>query len=168
MPDWLLGLRGGALIEWIFRQTMRRSAFDDEIIAIYRADACRPGALTAMLDWYRAAAPEIFATEEPAAPIETPTLMIWGERDVALDLCCLEGTERSREELAHRASAARHALDPGGRRERGQRAARRVALGGLANASLWARGSDARLGPRSFGLRFRIPSYASCLQVRVM
>jgi pimeloyl-ACP methyl ester carboxylesterase len=94
LPEWLLSLRGGALIEWIFRKTARRGAFEDEIIAIYRADACRPGALTAMLDWYRVAAPEIFATEEPAAPIETPTLMIWGERDVALDLCCLEGTER--------------------------------------------------------------------------
>jgi pimeloyl-ACP methyl ester carboxylesterase len=92
LPDWLLSLRGGALIAWMFRETARKGAFDDDIIAIYRADACRPGALTAMLDWYRAAAPEIFATEEPAAPIETPTLMIWGERDVALDLCCLEGT----------------------------------------------------------------------------
>ncbi len=93
LPEWLLSLRGGALIEWIFRNTMRRSAFDAEIVAMYRAAACEPGALTAMLNYYRAAAPEIFAAEDLAAPIETPTLMIWGERDVALDPCCLEGTE---------------------------------------------------------------------------
>ena len=29
-----------------------------------------------------------------ATPIEVPTLVIWGEEDVALDLICLEGTER--------------------------------------------------------------------------
>jgi len=92
LPEWLLSLRRGALIEWIFRNTMRRSAFDAEIVALYRAAACEPGALTAMLNYYRAAAPEIFKAEDLATPIDTPTLMIWGERDVALHPCCLEGT----------------------------------------------------------------------------
>jgi pimeloyl-ACP methyl ester carboxylesterase len=94
LPEFLLSLRGGALIEWIFRNTARQGSFEDEIIAIYRASACEPGALKAMLNWYRAAAPDLFEAEDLATPIVTPTLMIWGERDVALDLCCLEGTER--------------------------------------------------------------------------
>ena len=53
-----------------------------------------PGAATAMLNWYRAAGLLMMAARDLAAPIDTPTLVIWGEQDVALGLPCLDGTDR--------------------------------------------------------------------------
>ena len=160
LPEWLLSLRGGALIEWIFRKTARRGAFEDEIIAIYRADACRPGALTAMLDWYRVAAPEIFATEERAdRDADADDL---GRAGCSARFVLSRGNRALREEFAHRAPAARHALDPGGRRARGQCAARRVALG-AASLLLPQMGEGRRpawLNPSR--------AFPSCLRVRAM
>ena len=45
--------------------------------------ALRPGAITAMINYYRAA----FRAGRAAmslGPVDTPTLMIWGEEDAAL------------------------------------------------------------------------------------
>ena len=64
-----------------------------DILATYTAQITRPGAATAMLNWYRAARHPA-ALPDVSATVETPTLVIWGEDDVALDLVCLEGTER--------------------------------------------------------------------------
>jgi Predicted hydrolases or acyltransferases (alpha/beta hydrolase superfamily) len=47
-----------------------------------------------MLNWYRAAARDVLAARDLAAPVDTPTLVIWGEQDVALGLPCLDGTDR--------------------------------------------------------------------------
>ena len=49
--------------------------------------------MTAMLNWYRAMR-MTQGLPRLDVPIETPTLVIWGEADVALDVICLEGTER--------------------------------------------------------------------------
>lgn len=67
----------------------------------YVADWSRPGAMTAMLNWYRASAiivPEIGEVAEmpafvtaPFPPVQPPTLVIWGMRDVALLPVQLEG-----------------------------------------------------------------------------
>jgi pimeloyl-ACP methyl ester carboxylesterase len=61
----------------------------------------QPGALTAMLNWYRASAvqvPEIDETpprpaylDAPFPPLAMPTLVIWGVRDKALLPCQLDG-----------------------------------------------------------------------------
>ena len=41
--------------------------------------------------------------------IETPTMVVWGEDDVALDLICLDGTERYVRDLAiHRLPGVSH------------------------------------------------------------
>ena len=94
LPEFLLSLGDGFLLGWLLRETSRRGAMDDEILAHYRAEACEPGALTAMLNWYRVLPEDIFTAKDLATPFDTPTLMIWGERDVALDVSCLEGTGR--------------------------------------------------------------------------
>jgi pimeloyl-ACP methyl ester carboxylesterase len=47
-----------------------------------------------MLNWYRAMRLPSARMPDLARVIEVPTLVIWGEQDVALDLICLEGTER--------------------------------------------------------------------------
>ena len=64
------------------------------MLAIYTGQITEPGAATAMLNWYRAMRLGRRETPDLARMIEIPTLVIWGERDAALDLICLDGTER--------------------------------------------------------------------------
>ena len=59
-----------------------RSRFPPEVLHVYRREAARPGALRGMLAYYRAAAR--YRTTVRYPPLETPTLMIWGEEDTAL------------------------------------------------------------------------------------
>jgi pimeloyl-ACP methyl ester carboxylesterase len=67
------GLRGSGKIHTFTSQDIQR----------YREAWSRPGALTAMLNWYRAV-----LQYRPAIPkearVRVPTLMLWGMRDVAL------------------------------------------------------------------------------------
>lgn len=88
LPELLLASRGHRAIGEAFRRTaVHPERFPDEVLAVYREAAAQPGALTAMLNYYRA-----FVRGRGAArqrrlgvrTIETPTLMIWGEQDVAL------------------------------------------------------------------------------------
>jgi pimeloyl-ACP methyl ester carboxylesterase len=72
-----------------------KSRFPPEALEVYARAAQQPGAMTAMINWYRAAA----RGRQGAGPrdypvIDTPTLMIWGEADVAIDIATTEGTER--------------------------------------------------------------------------
>lgn len=89
VADRLLAARGGAAVRGMFRGT----GIPAEIVDLYAREVATPRAATAMLNWYRAmrltqGVPRL------DRPIEVPTLVIWGERDVALDLICLDGTER--------------------------------------------------------------------------
>ncbi len=69
----------------------------------YVADWSRDGAMTAMLNWYRASAIQVPGMDEeiampafvtaPFPPVQPPTLVIWGTRDVALLPCQLEGLD---------------------------------------------------------------------------
>jgi epoxide hydrolase 4 len=70
-----------------------KSRFPDPVLDRYAADAQRPGAMTGMINWYRAAARHPDFMREPWAKIEIPTLVIWGEADAALGLETLEGTD---------------------------------------------------------------------------
>ncbi|MFT4936119.1 MAG: pimeloyl-ACP methyl ester carboxylesterase [Pseudoalteromonas distincta] len=70
-----------------------KSRFPDTVLDRYAADAKRPGAMTGMINWYRAAARHPDFMREPWAKIEIPTLVIWGEADAALGLETLEGTD---------------------------------------------------------------------------
>lgn len=92
VPEALLGARGHALLERPFRRLLRKGALTAEDLALYREAWARPGALTAMLDYYRAA----FRRRPPRRPsrIETPALLVWGERDPFLGPRLTEGLER--------------------------------------------------------------------------
>ncbi|MEO5866372.1 MAG: alpha/beta hydrolase [Sphingomonas sp.] len=71
--------------------------------AIYLEQWAQPGAMTAMLNWYRASAIQVPAMDEtparpafldaPFPPLKVPTLVIWGLRDKALFPSQLEGLE---------------------------------------------------------------------------
>lgn len=66
---------------------------DDAELAHYRDAWAQPGALTGMLNWYRAT----FANPSPTVLenlyVEMPTLVLWGMRDVALLPLNLDGLE---------------------------------------------------------------------------
>jgi pimeloyl-ACP methyl ester carboxylesterase len=65
-----------------------------DIVAVYRRNAQAPGALTAMLNWYRALARDgRRLARRPYPVIDVPTLMIWGEADVALTKATTVGTD---------------------------------------------------------------------------
>jgi pimeloyl-ACP methyl ester carboxylesterase len=57
--------------------------FTDEEIVEYKQAWSQPGALTAMINWYRAAAWH-WPKRKRNACVKVPTLMIWGMQDVAL------------------------------------------------------------------------------------
>ncbi len=67
-----------------------KPAFPPQVLNVYRRNACRPGAMTAMINYYRANMAGL-GDGEAAPMIQTPTLMIWGEQDKALGLELTEG-----------------------------------------------------------------------------
>ena len=97
LPEWLLGRDGARAIGEAFRgSAVDRTRFPDEVIEVYRRNAAQPGALTAMINYYRALVRGGGARRQREAGypiIETPTLMIWGEDDVALTKETTYGTE---------------------------------------------------------------------------
>ncbi len=70
-----------------------RTNFTPEVLDRYASDALRPGAMTGMLNWYRAAFRLPGKLRGPWPIIETPTLVIWGEEDAALGVELLDGTD---------------------------------------------------------------------------
>ena len=73
------------------------SRFPRDVLQVYRDNAARPGALTAMLNYYRAFVRGGGGSRQRALGfpmIDTPTLLIWGEDDVALTKETTYGTER--------------------------------------------------------------------------
>jgi pimeloyl-ACP methyl ester carboxylesterase len=76
------------------RSTSNPGSFTEEDIARYKRAWAQPGALTGMLNWYRAmlrqSADRVPAARDSETPkskprrITVPTLMLWGEKDVAL------------------------------------------------------------------------------------
>ena len=57
---------------------------------MYRRNALKPDAMTAMINYYRANMAGL-GGDAPVPVIRTPTLMIWGEQDRALGLELTEG-----------------------------------------------------------------------------
>lgn len=92
LPEFLLRANGAAAIGRAFTgMAVDKSAFPDAVTRLYRDNALKPGALTAMLNYYRANATDFSRPAEPMPTIEVPTLMIWGEEDAALGLELTEG-----------------------------------------------------------------------------
>jgi pimeloyl-ACP methyl ester carboxylesterase len=90
LPEQMLSVNGGAAV----RRMFARLALPEEVMAVYVRQIVEPGAATAMLNWYRAAMLRGKWMPDLSRMIDVPTLLVWGEDDVALDLICLDGTER--------------------------------------------------------------------------
>lgn len=108
VPELMLRAAGFAGMKAALRRSARSGTFSAAELNTYRQAWAQPGALTAMLNWYRAAAryrPRISLQGK----IQVPTLMIWGARDIALGLelsqASIELCERGRlvvlEEATH-------------------------------------------------------------------
>jgi pimeloyl-ACP methyl ester carboxylesterase len=95
LPEKVFLARNAQAIAEAFRgMAVDKSRFPEEVLDHYRANAQLPGAMTAMINYYRAN----FGGERPAEwaepPIvDIPTLMIWGEEDAALGKELTYGTE---------------------------------------------------------------------------
>ena len=96
LPERLLAAGHG----WLAAEAMAatasdRARFPPRVLRVYRDAAARRGAMTAMLNYYRAlplAGPPPDAAAALRERIEIPTLMIWGEDDFALGRELLRGT----------------------------------------------------------------------------
>jgi pimeloyl-ACP methyl ester carboxylesterase len=106
LPERLLGRDGAKAVgESIRRSCADVSRFSDEVIEVYQRNAAQPGALTAMINYYRALVRGGGARRQQQAgypAIDVPTLMVWGEDDVALTKETTYGTERYVEDLTIR------------------------------------------------------------------
>jgi pimeloyl-ACP methyl ester carboxylesterase len=80
-----LSLRAGGFwtLRRVLRQSSRPGTFSADDSAVYRQAWAQPGALGAMLNWYRALRHAI-ATPPPTR-IGVPVRVIWGDRDAFLD-----------------------------------------------------------------------------------
>lgn len=85
LPESLLRLADGALLARSLRMSSRRGTFSDADLAQYRRAWRRPGALTAMLNWYRAAVQTKRETPQNMR-VSVPTLLLWGVRDAFLSV----------------------------------------------------------------------------------
>ena len=95
LPEWLLQADDFALLERMLRrQPVHPGAFRREDIRLYKRALARPGALTAALNYYRAALRYSRKTLHDNEPITAPTLLIWGEQDPYLGIGLSEGLER--------------------------------------------------------------------------
>jgi pimeloyl-ACP methyl ester carboxylesterase len=83
LPEVVLSRRDYAVMRQALTRSSRRGTVTDAELDIYAETWREPGALTAMLNWYRA------LRRRPAMAnprVEAPTLVIWGVRDAALEV----------------------------------------------------------------------------------
>jgi epoxide hydrolase 4 len=83
LPETILRLGSWRVAVSALRRSSRSHAFTEEDIEQYKESWSRPEAMTAMLNWYRAAArypPDLTNKMQ----VHIPTLILWGVRDVAL------------------------------------------------------------------------------------
>lgn len=97
-------LQGFSQIDWMISEKKQD----------YLTAWSQPGAMTAMLNWYRASPIVVPAPGEPAPPspildlpaealtVRMPHLVVWGEADQALRPSCLDGLERFAPDLTIR------------------------------------------------------------------
>jgi pimeloyl-ACP methyl ester carboxylesterase len=99
IPEYLLTRNHAKAIEKLFYSAFTdKSKITDKALDIYKKNALRPGGMTAMLNWYRYNFSH-FPRKGREKIIDIPTLIIWGEKDVALGINCAQGTDKYVENL---------------------------------------------------------------------
>lgn len=93
LPERFMIANGARAVKGAFYNSAQdKSRFPREVLQTYADAALRPGAMTAMLNYYRALlrTPDIRRIGD--GRVEVPTLMVWGEEDLAIDIRCTDGT----------------------------------------------------------------------------
>jgi pimeloyl-ACP methyl ester carboxylesterase len=94
LPEWFTMAGDARAVRQAFHgMAVDKANFTAEVLDRYARDAQRPGAMTGMINWYRAALRLRGKLAGPWPVIETPTLVVWGEADSALGVELLGGTE---------------------------------------------------------------------------
>ena len=92
LPERLLTAHHARKVGQALRGTAsRQGVFTAEVLARYRDNSAQPGAMTAMLNYYRANLDIGAMAKGPG--VNTPTLLLWGDRDRALGQELVPGTE---------------------------------------------------------------------------
>lgn len=94
LPERMMGRdRAKGIKGAFYNMAVDKSRFPKDVLQTYADAALRPGALTAMINFYRALLRHRDCVDLGDARVDIPTLMIWGEEDSALNIHCTEGTE---------------------------------------------------------------------------
>jgi len=83
LPEFIMHRRDFALLVRGLRNTSAPGVFSDSDLKQYKESWARKGALTAMLNWYRAALfrPSKLALDPEGSRVKVPALLIWGKKD---------------------------------------------------------------------------------------
>lgn len=84
LPERTLRAKNWAAAVKALQKTSRPGTFSDDDLVLYREAWSRPGAITAMLHWYRAAPRKSAPRLTRGDRVAIPTLLIWGAQDRAL------------------------------------------------------------------------------------
>lgn len=103
LPEIRLSRNNAAVIGRLFRETsVNKDRFTREESEPYRKAAAKPGAITAMLNYYRALFQTGDARKIGDGKVHLPTLIVWGEKDIAIHIACLDGTDQYVDDLTVR------------------------------------------------------------------
>jgi len=93
VPEWLLSRHDGqAVVDAMRKSVVVPGALSEDYLRTLRAAATRPGGMRGPVNYYRAAVR--FAEDLRAWPrVRTPTLLVWGDQDIALTPELPDGTE---------------------------------------------------------------------------
>jgi pimeloyl-ACP methyl ester carboxylesterase len=89
LVEWMLGKNDFEYLARMLVQSGRKNTFTDVDVAEHKKAWSQKGALTGMLNWYRAAMRRglrfaLGHEKSSARRVQVPTLMLWGKRDGAL------------------------------------------------------------------------------------
>ena len=94
LPEAVMTARDGKAVADAFTgMTVDKSRLPPQVTDVFRHNALAPGAMTAMINYYRANAGILGHYRGGAPRIEVPTLMVWGEDDAAIGIECTQGYE---------------------------------------------------------------------------
>jgi pimeloyl-ACP methyl ester carboxylesterase len=95
LPEYILGRNHAeAIARTLYSTAVQKSAFPPDVLQQYRDAMSKSGALTAALNYYRNIFRQPIGLSGNNATVSAPTLLIWGERDTALDIAMTYGLER--------------------------------------------------------------------------
>ena len=101
LPEYALGRNHAEMIgRMLYSSAVQKSAFPPDVLMRYRDAMSKPGALTASINYYRGLLRALLYNLGSAdngsvtAVVTAPTLLIWGEQDVALGIEMTYGLEQ--------------------------------------------------------------------------